>query len=506
MGVAACASPVLRTVPRLVDGQVEYGRFVAPYAYQWFIEGELAAATGRHDEAAMAFEAAAATPTDDVVLMTRLAEEYESSGAPRRADRALALARRYHPDSAWVALADGHLQASRGEYDEALSSFARAEELAPAWDEPVIAIAETLIAGGQARRASALLLSYLRTSRGATSTSARRASIDLASRTGDAEALERTLALDPLSTPSGRAERAGRLALDSGQPALAARILERALDTPKNIALWVRALGRSGDRQKAAAFLARAESDRLGGVVEHVDLLLEIDEADTALHLIDVIDPSPRARYSKGRALLAGGEYVESAMILADVPFGAASFEASRLSFAECMLSLGRPGAAAQALSQTQHGSLAVRRKLARVYVAEGDARAGLRLFDPRLTADRAALAAFFERTGHFDEAAAYYADEQFLSSDRARLQARASVELLAAHGQHQRAIDILEAWTAFAPDDLYARVRLVELLLADARLDAAREMGGETLELVDDPLLRAHLIDLLETPGAGSE
>ena len=42
----------------------------------------MSAVKGQHDEAAMAFEAATAAPANDVVLMTRLAEEYELSGRP----------------------------------------------------------------------------------------------------------------------------------------------------------------------------------------------------------------------------------------------------------------------------------------------------------------------------------------------------------------------------------------------------------------------------------------
>ena len=190
LGVAACASPTLRTVPRVVDGQVEHGAFVSPYAYKWFIEGEVSAAKGQHDEAAMAFEAAAAAPADDVVLMTRLAEEYELSGASRRADRTLALARRSYPESARVALAEGRIQRYRGTDGVALSSFAHARELAPTWDAPVIAIADTLVAAGHARRAKAILLEYVESSLGTQSEHARRVLIDLARRTGDAGTLQ----------------------------------------------------------------------------------------------------------------------------------------------------------------------------------------------------------------------------------------------------------------------------------------------------------------------------
>ena len=505
MGVAACASPALRSVPRVVDGQVERGAFVSPYAYEWFIEGEMSAAMGQHGQAAMAFETATAAPADDVLLMTRLAEEYELSGAARRADRALSLARRRYPASAMVALAEGRIQRSRGKEGDALSSFARAKDLAPTWDEPVIAIAQVLLASSHTRRANAVLLEYIETSLATPTDHALRVLIDLAHREGDAKTLAHALALEESSPPAARAQAAGKLALEAGQPALAARILSEALETPENIALWLRALVNSGDRQGAAAFLATTDSKRLGGVLEHVDLLLEIGEADRAFRLLEAADTSPQVEYSKGRALLARGDYIEAATVLADVPFGAASFEASRMAFAECSTSQGRQGAAAEALSQVPHGSLAVRERLAEIYLEEGNLRAGLRLFDPRQSAERAALAALFEQAGHFEEAAAYYAHVNLLATDGSQLRARASAEQLASHGNRRGAIAVLEQWTAVAPDDLYARVRLVELLQADHRADDAEKKGRRALEVIDDPLLRAHLTDVLQAPAAAA-
>ena len=503
LGVAACASPTLRTVPRVVDGRVERGSFVSPYAYEWFIEGEMSAVKGQHDEAAMAFEAATAAPANDVVLMTRLAEEYELSGASRRADRTLAVARRSYPESARVALAEGRIQRSRGADREALASFARASELEPTWDAPVVAIAQTLVATGRTQRAKAILLEYVGTSLGTRSEHARRVLTDLARRTEDAETLERALSLDSSSTQTERAQAAGKLALETGQPALAARILADALDTPENVALWVRALVESGARQEAAGFLATAASERLGGVGEHVELLLETGEVNIALRLLATADTSPRFEYSKGRALLSRGDYIEAATVLADVPFGVASFEASRMALAECSRSQDRQGAAAEALSQVPHDSLAVRRMLAEIYLEEGDVRAGLKLFDPKRPAERAVLATLFERAGRFEEAAAYYANIKTVSADEPRLRARASAEQLASHGYHRGAIVILERWTAVAPDDLYARVRLVELLQADGRAETAEKSGRRTLEVIDDPLLLARLIDVLESPTA---
>jgi tetratricopeptide (TPR) repeat protein len=485
-------------VPRVVDGQVEHGPFVSPYAYERFIEGEVSATKGRHDEAAMAFEAATAAPADDVVLMTRLAEEFELSGAARRADRALALARRAYPESARVALAEGRIQKHRGLDDAALSSFARASELEPTWSAPVIATAETLVATGRTERAKALLLEYTGRAWGAGSGHALRVLIDLARRLGDAETLERALQLDPSSTAEERRHTAGALALRAGQPALAVRLLAPTLDTPRNVVLWLRALIASGDSEEAAAFLASVDSERLGGVLDHVELLLQIGEADAALRMLDSETRAPRVDYLRGRALLGRGDYLGAAEALADVPLGTASFELSRLAFAECTVSQDRHGAAVEALSQAPHASLDVRRTLAEIYLDEGSLRAGLRLFDPKRPVERAALAQLFERAGRFEEAAAYYANVQVDADDAPQLRARASAEQLASHGHRRSAIAILERWTDLAPDDLYARVRLIELLQADDRAEAAEKRGRRTLQVVDDPVLLAHLIEVL--------
>ncbi|MGB3052955.1 MAG: hypothetical protein WBB42_18270 [Polyangiales bacterium] len=482
-----------------MDGELEHGPFVSAYAYEWFIEGEASASQGRHGEAAMAFENATAAPADDALLMTRLAEEYELSGESRRADRTLTLARRAYPGSPWVALAQGRIAQHRGEERDAIAAFARARETAPGWDAPVIALAEALIVSGHPERASAILLEYLGSSLYARSERARSVLLDLARRSGDAETLGRALALDPHSTPAARAREAGKFALENGQPALAARALSAALDTPENVALWLQALMKSGGRAEVASFLVGADSQRLGGLSEHVDLLLEIGKVDRALDLLEFAEPSPKVEYAKGRALLIDGNYVEAAAVLAEVPFGTASFEAARLAFAECSTAQGRRGAAAEALSQAPNYSLAIRETLAEIYLEEGALRAGLRLFDPKRDLERAALAALFERAGHFEEAAAYYAAVKVTSLDEARLRARVSAERLASRGNRRAAIAVLDRWTVAAPDDLYARVRLVELLAADDQVEVAQKRGRRALEVIDEPQLRAHLVAVLE-------
>jgi tetratricopeptide (TPR) repeat protein len=500
LGVAACAPPPPRTVPRVVNGQLEEGAFVSPYAYEWFIEGEVSAAKGEHDDAALALETATAAPSEDVLLMTRLAEEYEMSGASRRADRTLVLARRSYPESAQVELTDGRINRYRGDLDEAMKSFLEAKRLAPKWEEPVIELGETLRAQGHPLRASALLIEYITTSYEINTEGARRALVDLARSGGDAETLQRALALGAGSNAEREALLAAELAFDTGQPALAARLLASTVGAPENRMLWLRALMASGDRKTARDFLASAESGQLGGPGAHAELLIEIDEPDPALELLQTAGTSPRVQYAKGVALLGSGDYLAASRALSDVPPGSSTFEAARIAFAESSEAQRRTGAAAEALSLAPHDSLAVRVKLAELYLVEGNLRAGLRLFDARLASDRAAVASLFERAGHYQEAAAYYATVEANPSEDPRIHARAAAERLAARGLYGPATTILERWTATAPDDLYARVRLVELLHEAGHHEAATEKGRATLPFIDDSLLRAHLVDVLAT------
>lgn len=488
----------MRTVPRVVDGEVENGPFVSAYAYEWFIEGEALASKGEHGQAAMAFENAAAAPDDDVLLMTRLAEEYQLSGADRRADRTLSLAHRIYPRSARVALAEGRILRSRGANAEALSSFARAMDLAPTSEEPVLEMAMSLDAAGHPERARAVLSDYAQKTLGPRSGSARRLLLELTRDANDAQSYAHALLLDPTSTAESRAEAAGALALGAGHPATAARILGRALDSPPNAALWIRALAQSGDRNQSANFLSSAPSDHGERDLWRAEWLVELGDAERALDLLRGMARSPRVELTRGEALAARGEYVEAASVLAEIPFGASNFEASRLALVECSTSQGRSGAAAEALSQSPHGSLSVRAELAELYLDEGELRAALRLFDPKDPEERALIAGLFEQAGRFDEAAAYYASLNLGFTDGSRLAARATAERLVARGHLRSATSVLERWTAAAPDDLYARARLVELLLAQNRRTDAEREGREALGVIDDPVLYVHLSDLL--------
>lgn len=497
LGLAACAPPPPRTIPRVVDGRVEEGEFISPFAYEWFVEGEVSAAKGNHDEAAIALETAKAAPSEDALLLVRLAEEYEMSGASRRADRALTAARRTDPTSARVLTAKGRIHEHRGEQDEAIRAFVEASELDPASDDAVLALADALRGRGLVLRANAVLIDYVRRQRNQPHEGVRRALLDLARSNADPEAFRRALSLAVGRNPRRAALQAAELAYQTGQPALATRLLEGSLGTNEGRGLWLRALIESGNRDLARDALARTPSHAVGGPVKHAELLLSVDARDLALEVLRSEDPTPQVLYLRGEAFLQQGDYVSAARALASVPPGSSTFEEARVALARSANAQRRSGAAAESLSIAPHESLEVRQELGALHVSQGELRRGLQLFDPKLPSDRASIAQLFEKAGRYDEAAAYYATVERDADEVPSVHARAAAERLMARGLTRAAATVLQHWTNAAPTDLYARVRLVEILL---QLDdpAAEREGRSALPFIEDPRLREHLTRML--------
>lgn len=477
---------------------MEQGEFISPFAYEWFVEAEISAAKGNHDDAAIALETAKAAPSEDALLMARLAEEYEMSGASRRADRALAAARRADPASARVLTAEGRIHEHRGELDDAIRAFVEASAIDPSSEEAVLALAETLRGRGLALRANEVLIGYVQRHRNHRHDGVRHALLDLARTHADAEALRRTLSLAVGRDPARAALLAAELAYETGQPALAARLLEGSLGTNRGLGLWLRSLVESGDRDLARNALARTPSRSVGGPVKHAELLLEVEARELALKVLQSEEPTPQVLYLRGRALLEQGEYVSAARALAAVPVGSSTFEDARLALAQSADARGRAGAAAESLSVTPVDAPEIRRKLAELQVSKGELRRGLRLFDPKRQRDRASIARLFEQAGHYQEAAAYYATVEPSADEAPSVHARAAAERLMSRGLTRSAATVLEHWTAAAPTDLHARVRLVEILLLLDESGAAKEEGQNALPFIEDPQLRVHLEALL--------
>ncbi|HJL45155.1 MAG TPA: hypothetical protein RMG45_04945, partial [Polyangiaceae bacterium LLY-WYZ-15_(1-7)] len=221
VATTACVPRAPATVARVVGGERRAGAFVSPYAYEHFVRAELAAAEGRWEEAIAEYEQARLGPSDDAYVVARMALALEAAGRAAEADRALEAGLALDPESEAVFLARGRILAGRGEREAAIEATARAAELAPDSDGPVLQLAELLRAGGADARALALL------ERAEASPHALRARLTLALERRDAEAsgeaVEALLRVAPLRI--AEVEQAAALALEEERPALALRLL-----------------------------------------------------------------------------------------------------------------------------------------------------------------------------------------------------------------------------------------------------------------------------------------
>lgn len=465
------------------------------YAYEWFLKGEVAAAKGAHEESAIALETALAAPTDDALVLSKLAIEYDRSGESRRADRTLAVASRLHPRSMEVAFAEGEILKARGATEAAMAAFQRARRLDPRAEAPVVAIAQLLDDSGRALRAQGLLREYVETCAFEESVHARRLWLQMARRDADAEGL--ALALSAAGKTNG--QEAAQIALGRDQPAAAARILSGRLSNTEERTLWIRAMLRSGRVDEALELMSTRDSETFGGRAAHAELLMAAGQFDRALELLDAEPDSPRVQYLRGHARLRMDDYLGAIRLLASVPEGSADFEAARVDLADGLLALARPGASAESLQKDGTDTLRLRRKRAEAYWAGGSQGGAIGLFDLRWPEEHAAVALLYERAGLIDKAAAHYSKTEAAKLREPRTRAVAGAERLAATGRKQGAVAILRRWTRTAPEDFYARIRLIELLRDLGEADSARAEALELLPIAHDPVLQSQLLTLLE-------
>ncbi|HJL24361.1 MAG TPA: hypothetical protein RMH80_19135, partial [Polyangiaceae bacterium LLY-WYZ-15_(1-7)] len=327
VATTACVPRAPATVARVVGGERRAGAFVSPYAYEHFVRAELAAAEGRWEEAIAEYEQARLGPSDDAYVVARMALALEAAGRAAEADRALEAGLALDPESEAVFLARGRILAGRGEREAAIEATARAAELAPDSDGPVLQLAELLRAGGADARALALL------ERAEASPHALRARLTLALERRDAEAsgeaVEALLRVAPLRI--AEVEQAAALALEEERPALALRLLAH-LPEEAAAGLRVDALLAAGRADEAEALLLTRPPEAFGGPVEQAErlrragrpsLAIELAEAGAALEL-------PGAWLALGQARLAAGDAPAAAAAFARVPEGTADARAAR--------------------------------------------------------------------------------------------------------------------------------------------------------------------------------
>jgi tetratricopeptide (TPR) repeat protein len=130
--------------------------FVSPSSYEGFIRGELQAARGAHARAIESYRAAIDLGDSDPYLIAKLAEELDRAGLDAEARDLLTRAIDKHPKSEALALASARAYRRHDDAERALSSYARAEELARSSDTALERITYLRELGNHERAVEAL--------------------------------------------------------------------------------------------------------------------------------------------------------------------------------------------------------------------------------------------------------------------------------------------------------------------------------------------------------------
>jgi len=328
--------------------------FVSPYAYEWFVRGELLRARGEHAAASEAYQSALTSGDDDAYLLARLAEAHEAAGEPAAADKALrdALALDPRSEAAW--LASAHVAQGRGDRARALEALERAEQAVPGSQQAPAELAELLRKSGQPERALAVL-ERAATRGPATATAALRARLELARARNDGAALARA-ASDWLAYAGGDGAVLRRTAdelLATGQPVLAERVLAALPEDPRDAALRLSVALALARYARVEQLLATTPPDALGGPLSVADAYLQIGKPDRALALLDERersgddDPSRRL-WLEGACQLALGNPTAAAELLTRVPPASLYYARARTALRQAFTAAGLPALGAE--------------------------------------------------------------------------------------------------------------------------------------------------------------
>lgn len=316
-----CGARPAYTVERRVGGVLARGAFVTPYAYEWFVRGELAMAAGKYKEAAKAFGLARADAGDDPLLLGRLAEALEGAESPRSADRVLDEGLGDAPCAEALLVARGRILERRGARAAALRAFAEADACEPTSEGPTLEMARVYAAGGEPARALSVLERFLRrVPEGGLFTL--RAELELALLEHDAErclvAATRLRRHGAIGAPEIRRVAEALAALGSPEDAL--RLLETLPEAERPASLFASLLARTGDGARAEAWLRATPASRWASAAELADRFVDIGKAEAALEVLDggAAVPAQEATRVRVRALLALGDVARAATVLLD--------------------------------------------------------------------------------------------------------------------------------------------------------------------------------------------
>lgn len=493
LGLFGCGAGGAPLVTRRVAGEVRTGIFVSPFSYEHFLRGELAELRGDLREAAREYELARAGPEDDPLLVARLADVQDRLG---REEQALALLRvgdELDPASELVWLTRGRIHERHARVEDAIEAYSRAAAVAPGSEQGPLALSALLRAHGRASEADAVLARYLERARGA---GAARARLRLAIENGEPQAAADAVhaLLDAAPARADEVRAAAVTALDAGQPELALRLLAAVPEREEDRPLRLRAALGARDRGRAEAVLAGWMPEGPEALLQVARGYLDVGMPARAVELARVAlsaNAGAEARLVLGRALREAGRLDQSAAVLASIERGSGAWPEGPIELARTLRAAGRPALAAEVLARAG-AEVPLRLALAEARAEAGDDAGALAALSGDEPPIRAARAAWLDRLGRVDEAAATYA--QLEGSTEARAQAEAAL----AAGDRERALALLAAHAERAPEDLLARARHAELLAAAGRHDEARRLAGALLPLALEAPLRARLLALV--------
>jgi tetratricopeptide (TPR) repeat protein len=502
-GTSACAGahPATgATVNRRIDGVRRPGRFVSPHSYEWFTRAELHFVRGEYAAAVDAYRQALVGPTDDSLVVARLAVALDRDGRREEALDLLEEALGDNPESEALWMARAEIAVRHDQPDRAIDAFERAEKAAPLSTDPPLGLARFLRKRDATERAVAVLERFERRA-AREGVDASRVRLALAIDRGDAlaaaHAARSLLRIEPESAAEIR--RAARLAFESGNAALALRLVENLPRRSGDNPLLLQLLLRTGRVAAVEQLLAFADAESFGGLVQTARAWLAIGRPEPARELAAAAlsrEERPPALLVAADAESMMGRFEEAARLYARVPRGATAFAGARLGLARVLAASGLPRLAAEVLVDAALPDPVIARELAERRLAGGSLAGALSAFDamdePARTAGRARL---LERAGRTGEAARLY---QRLARHREGLQRpdaeRALAEQRAASGDLPAAIRILESLIARAPGEYLARIRLAELVARAGDRERAREQARALLPLVVETALRERL------------
>lgn len=505
--LGACQAHTSAPLTRYVGGEVRSGAYVPPQAYDAYLRAELAFSRGDYRAAAQGFNRALAIGQDDPYLLARIAECMQYLNQPDRAERLVDDALESFPDSEALWLVKARLAEKEGQLLNAIEAYTRAEEAAPFAEEAPIGLARMLRNQGAVSRADVILQRYLERT-GAQSAEAARARLLAAIESQDIAAASHA-AETLLDIAPGRAEEVRELAKKAyaeDAPQLTAQLLGKVSRSVPDEVLRVQALIAANQFTQARAVLLTSSPDRFGGLVPTARLFLAVGLPRRATELADVAlsarSSDSEARFIRGLARLRRGQPTAAAADFASVPPGASDFASARLQLADVFMDLGAESLALEVLAHSlSHApqSRALRSVLARLRLRYMGLGPALELFE-----DVPDVLHMVERAELLDLGGDHRSAEQTYSaiepSQALQLPEQARARVRAEHlwnsKQPRRAVVLLTAHAERMPEDLTARLRLIDMLKQLGQTQEAKRLEEQTQPWLYTQMLRKRLDD----------